>query len=147
MLINKNGSTFSVTTLNITVDGPALCHSEDPEGYLRQRPLACLLISEGNCMIAVGTTSVTTFDQKDLFERLLYLIVYYCALHLTYPKCISISCKLKYSKTPSMTEIQPPLTRRCLVSGSHLLIDSLFDSSCLSLSDFVLAFFGKVVQM
>ncbi|XP_039898949.1 uncharacterized protein LOC120740565 [Simochromis diagramma] len=65
--------------------------SEDPEGYLRQRPLACpvLLVSEGNCMIAVGTTPVSTFDRKDLNEGLLYLMAYYYALHLTYPKCIS----------------------------------------------------------
>ncbi|XP_026024935.1 uncharacterized protein LOC113034299 isoform X1 [Astatotilapia calliptera] len=61
--------------------------SEDPEGYLRQRPLACpvLLVSEGNCMIAVGTTPVSTFDRKDLNEELLYLMAYYYALHLTYP--------------------------------------------------------------
>nr|XP_054590988.1 uncharacterized protein LOC129154791 isoform X1 [Nothobranchius furzeri] len=65
--------------------------SEDPEDYLRQRPLACpvLLVSEGNCMIAVGTTPVSTFDRKDLNEGLLYLMAYYYALHLTYPKCIS----------------------------------------------------------
>lgn len=64
--------------------------SEDSEGYLRQRPLACpvLLVSEGNCMIAVGTTPVSTFDRKDLNEGLLYLMAYYYALHLTYPKCI-----------------------------------------------------------
>ncbi|XP_041848115.1 uncharacterized protein LOC121644314 [Melanotaenia boesemani] len=65
--------------------------SEDPEGYLRQRPRSCpvVLVSEGNCMIAVGTKPVTTFDQKDLYEGLLYLMAYYYALHLTYPKCIS----------------------------------------------------------
>ncbi|XP_076852804.1 uncharacterized protein LOC143508162 [Brachyhypopomus gauderio] len=65
--------------------------SEDHEGYLRRRPLACpvLLVSEGNCMIAVGTTPVTTFDRKYLYEGLLYLMAYYYALHLTYPKYIS----------------------------------------------------------
>ncbi|KAL4007497.1 hypothetical protein ACER0C_001349 [Sarotherodon galilaeus] len=68
-----------------------LQYSMYPEGYLRQRPLACpvLLVSEGNCMIAVGTTPVSTFDRKDLNEGLLYLMAYYYALHLTYPKCIS----------------------------------------------------------
>lgn len=40
-------------------------------------------------MIAVGTTPVSTFDRKDLNGGLLYLMAYYYALHLTYPKCIS----------------------------------------------------------
>ncbi|KAG7453302.1 hypothetical protein MATL_G00264740 [Megalops atlanticus] len=78
---------------------PALYHlrswvqatSKDPEGYLRQRPLLCpvLLVTEENCMIAIGCTPVTTFDSGRLHEGLLVLMAYYYALHLTYPKCIS----------------------------------------------------------
>lgn len=73
----------------------ALCHvlktAEDPEGFLQQRTLSCpvLLISNDNCMIAVGNTPVTTFASAKLNEGLLYLMAYYYALHLTYPKCIS----------------------------------------------------------
>ncbi|KAG7477277.1 hypothetical protein MATL_G00092890 [Megalops atlanticus] len=65
--------------------------SKDPEGYLCQQPLLCpvLLVTEENCMIAIGCTPVTTFDSGRLHEGLLYLMAYYYALHLTYPKCIS----------------------------------------------------------
>ncbi|XP_035805246.2 uncharacterized protein LOC118470462 [Amphiprion ocellaris] len=68
-----------------------LTTSEDPDCFLRQRPLSCpfVLVSEDNCMIAVGSTPVTTFDREDLYEGLLYVMAYYYALHLTYPKCIS----------------------------------------------------------
>lgn len=40
-------------------------------------------------MIAIGNTPVTTFTMDRLNEGLLYLMAYYYALHLTYPKCIS----------------------------------------------------------
>ena len=40
-------------------------------------------------MIALGNTPVTTFDRRDFYEGLLYVMAYYYALHLTYPKCIS----------------------------------------------------------
>ncbi|XP_051799003.1 uncharacterized protein LOC127537744 [Acanthochromis polyacanthus] len=65
--------------------------AEDPEGYLQQRPLMCpvLLISKENCMIAIDNTPVTTFPKPKLDEGLLYLMAYYYAMHLTYPKCIS----------------------------------------------------------
>ncbi|XP_049897482.1 uncharacterized protein LOC126388390 isoform X2 [Epinephelus moara] len=68
-----------------------LTTSEDPYCLLRQRPLSCpfVLLSEDNCMIAVGSTPVTTFDREDLCEGLLYIMAYYYAFHLTYPKCIS----------------------------------------------------------
>ncbi|KAJ7988603.1 hypothetical protein DPEC_G00325260 [Dallia pectoralis] len=50
--------------------------SEDPDAYLSQRPLFCpvLLVYEGNCMIAIGNTPVTTFDKKKIDEGLLYLL-------------------------------------------------------------------------
>ncbi|KAG8013679.1 hypothetical protein GBF38_022160 [Nibea albiflora] len=65
--------------------------SEDPDGFLRQRPLSCpvVLVSEDNCMIAIGNMPVTTFNSERFNEGLLYLMAYYYALHLTYPKCIS----------------------------------------------------------
>lgn len=39
-----------------------------------------------NCMLAVGTTP---FSQEDLHEGVLYLMAYYYALHLVYPKCVA----------------------------------------------------------
>ncbi|CAG5893726.1 unnamed protein product, partial [Menidia menidia] len=68
-----------------------LTTSEDPDGFLRQRPLSCpvVLVSEENCMIAIGNMPVTTFNIERFDEGLLYLMAYYYALHLTYPKCIS----------------------------------------------------------
>ncbi|KAM3615164.1 uncharacterized protein V6R79_024334 [Siganus canaliculatus] len=65
--------------------------SEDPDGFLHQRPLSCpvVIVSESNCMIAIGNMPVTTFNTERLNEGLLYLMAYYYALHLTYPKCIS----------------------------------------------------------
>ncbi|KAM7420117.1 hypothetical protein PAMA_014701 [Pampus argenteus] len=68
-----------------------LTTSEDPDGFLRQRPLSCpvVLVSEDNCMIAIGNMPVTTFNTERFNEGLLYLMAYYYALHLTYPKCIS----------------------------------------------------------
>ncbi|KAJ4923582.1 hypothetical protein JOQ06_021493 [Pogonophryne albipinna] len=64
---------------------------EDPETFLRQRSLSCpvVLVSEENCMIAVGSTPLTTFQKVQFDEGLLYLMAYYYAMHLTYPKCIS----------------------------------------------------------
>ena len=40
-------------------------------------------------MIAIGNMPVTTFNIERFDEGLLYLMAYYYALHLTYPKCIS----------------------------------------------------------
>ncbi|KAJ8401495.1 hypothetical protein AAFF_G00384140 [Aldrovandia affinis] len=48
-----------------------------------------VVVSEDNCMIAIGSTPVATFDSERFHEGLLYLMAYYYALHLTYPKCIS----------------------------------------------------------
>ncbi|KAI3374113.1 hypothetical protein L3Q82_005929 [Scortum barcoo] len=45
-----------------------LATSEDPDGFLLQRPLSSpvLLVSEDNCMIAIGNTPVTTFTMDRL---------------------------------------------------------------------------------
>ncbi|KAM7423435.1 hypothetical protein PAMA_011140 [Pampus argenteus] len=85
----------TMPTKKLGLSSEALFHvlttSEDPDGFLRQRPLSCpvVLVSEDNCMIAIGNMPVTTFNTERLNEGLLYLMAYYYALHLTYPKCIS----------------------------------------------------------
>ncbi|KAK7150817.1 hypothetical protein R3I93_011927 [Phoxinus phoxinus] len=65
--------------------------TENPDSFLKGRPLfsPVLIVSEDNCMLAIGTTPVTTFPQEDLHEGVLYLMAYYYALHLVYPKCIA----------------------------------------------------------
>ncbi|TNN54025.1 hypothetical protein EYF80_035758 [Liparis tanakae] len=52
-----------------------LATSEDPNGFMQQRPLSSpvLLVSEDNCMIAIGKTPVTTFPMDRLNEGLLYV--------------------------------------------------------------------------
>ncbi len=40
-------------------------------------------------MVVVGTTPVLTFDKDLLHEGPLYLLAYYYAFHLTYPKFLS----------------------------------------------------------
>lgn len=40
-------------------------------------------------MVVVGTTPVLTFDKDLLYEGPLYLLAYYYAFHLTYPKCLA----------------------------------------------------------
>jgi len=40
-------------------------------------------------MVVVGTTPVVTFEKDLLHEGLLYLLAYYYAFHLTYPRCIA----------------------------------------------------------
>ncbi|KAI7789478.1 hypothetical protein IRJ41_007726 [Triplophysa rosa] len=65
--------------------------TEDPTIYLQKRPLfsPVLLFDGSNCLIAIGTTPITTFAKEDLREGLLYLMAYYYTLHLTYPKCVA----------------------------------------------------------
>ncbi|KAI5099331.1 hypothetical protein C0J45_11470 [Silurus meridionalis] len=76
-------------------ESEALLHvlmpSEDPNTYLQRRPLSCpvLIVDKENCMVAIGTTPVATFPKNHLHEGALYLMAYYYALHLTYPKCIA----------------------------------------------------------
>ncbi|KAJ8349298.1 hypothetical protein SKAU_G00244280 [Synaphobranchus kaupii] len=67
-----------------------LTPSEDPDAFLHRRTLSSplMFISEDNCMLAIGTTPVTTFEKDLLHEGPPYLMAYYYALHLTYPKCI-----------------------------------------------------------
>ncbi|KAG1935728.1 hypothetical protein F2P79_019032 [Pimephales promelas] len=64
---------------------------EDPTIYLQKRSLSSpVIIFDGsNCLLAIGTTPITTFAKEDLSEGLLYLMAYYYTLHLTYPKCVA----------------------------------------------------------
>lgn len=40
-------------------------------------------------MVVVGTSPILTFDKDLLYEGPLYLLAYYYAFHLTYPKCLA----------------------------------------------------------
>lgn len=64
---------------------------EDPNGYLKKRPLSCpvLIVSPSNCLLAVGDVPIMTFPKDKVTEGALYLMAYYYTLHLTYPKCIA----------------------------------------------------------
>ncbi|CAI5695143.1 unnamed protein product [Oreochromis niloticus] len=56
----------------------------------RRSSVSPVQLFEGSrCLIAVGTTPITTFATDDLGEGLLYLMAYYYTLHLTYPKCVA----------------------------------------------------------
>ncbi|KAL7402141.1 hypothetical protein ABVT39_010360 [Epinephelus coioides] len=65
--------------------------TEDPTIYLQKRPLSSpLLLFDGSCcLVAIGTTPITTFAKEELGEGLLYLMAYYYTIHLTYPRCVA----------------------------------------------------------
>ena len=65
--------------------------TEDPDCFLNQRPLASpvLLVGDGNCLLCIGTMPVFSFEKADFAKGIMYLMAYYYALHLTYPKCLS----------------------------------------------------------
>ncbi|XP_030601117.1 uncharacterized protein LOC115791134 [Archocentrus centrarchus] len=65
--------------------------AEDPAIYLQRRSLfsPVLLFDGSHCIMAIGTTPITTFAKEDLCQGLLYLMAYYYTLHLTYPKCVA----------------------------------------------------------
>ncbi|KAI4894750.1 hypothetical protein NFI96_033825, partial [Prochilodus magdalenae] len=68
-----------------------LMPSENAAAFLGRHPLSSplLLIDQENCMITIGKNPVTTFPKDLLHEGILYVMAYYYALHLTYPKCIA----------------------------------------------------------
>lgn len=68
-----------------------LQETEDPNSYLKKRPLSCpvLIVGPSNCLLAVGDVAITTFPKDKLTEGALYLMAYYYTLHLTYPKCVA----------------------------------------------------------
>ncbi|KAI4881948.1 hypothetical protein NFI96_017380, partial [Prochilodus magdalenae] len=65
--------------------------SENAAAFLGRHPLSCplLLIHQENCMIAIGKNPVTAFPKDLLHKGFLYVMAFYYALHLTYPKCIA----------------------------------------------------------
>ncbi|XP_014829958.1 PREDICTED: uncharacterized protein LOC106908392 [Poecilia mexicana] len=65
--------------------------AEDPNTFLQARPLLSpvVVISETNCVLAIGTMPVLIFPKEDICSSLLYIMACYYTFHLTYPKCIS----------------------------------------------------------
>lgn len=64
---------------------------EDPNDYLKKCPLSCpvLIVSSSTCLLAVGDVPITTLPKDKVTEGVLYLMAYYYALHLTYPRCVA----------------------------------------------------------
>ncbi|KAF4115355.1 hypothetical protein G5714_002844 [Onychostoma macrolepis] len=92
LLLFPSGSTAQKKQVPIS---EALFHvltpSEDPDTYIHRRAFSTpvLLVGEENCMVVIGTTPVLTFDKDLLHEGPLYLLAYYYAFHVTYPKCLA----------------------------------------------------------
>ncbi|XP_066533784.1 uncharacterized protein [Hoplias malabaricus] len=65
--------------------------TEDPNTYLQRRPIfsPVLMVCDSNCMLAIGSSPVTTFPKENIDTGVLYLLAYYYTFHLTYPKCIA----------------------------------------------------------
>ncbi|KAI4888329.1 hypothetical protein NFI96_028573, partial [Prochilodus magdalenae] len=65
--------------------------TENPNTYLQRRPIfsPVLIICDSNCMLAIGSTPVTTFPKENIDTGVLYLLAYYYTFHLTYPKCLA----------------------------------------------------------
>ncbi|CAL9696058.1 unnamed protein product [Knipowitschia caucasica] len=65
--------------------------TEDPDSVLQKRSLPCpVVVFDGSkCVIAVGNLPITTFDKEKLGEAMIYVMAYFYALHLTYPKCVA----------------------------------------------------------
>ncbi|CAJ1050794.1 hypothetical protein KUCAC02_001961 [Xyrichtys novacula] len=64
---------------------------KDPNAYLKKRPLSCpvLLVSESNCLLAIGDEPIHTLLRCEAVDGVLYLMANYYAIHLTYPKCVA----------------------------------------------------------
>ena len=78
---------FLISFIVLSIDQPM----EDPNIFLRQRPMTTpvVLVGEDNCQLCIGTMPVMTFAREDFHKGLIYLMAYYYALHLMYPKCAS----------------------------------------------------------
>ncbi|KAM4550138.1 uncharacterized protein V3H82_019326 [Fundulus diaphanus] len=65
--------------------------TEAPDVYLRRRPLATpfILVGEEDCFLCAGNAPVVSFGRSRLAESVLYVMAYYYAFHMTYPKCVS----------------------------------------------------------
>nr|XP_033945851.1 uncharacterized protein LOC117451579 [Pseudochaenichthys georgianus] len=64
---------------------------EDPNSYLKKRPLPCpvLIVSSSSCLLAIGDAPIATFPKQDIAVGAIYLMAYYYAFHLTYPKGVA----------------------------------------------------------
>ena len=68
-----------------------LKEKEDPNAYLKKRPLSCpvLIVSESNCLLAIGDEPIHTLPKCEVADGVVYLMAYYYTLHLRYPKCVA----------------------------------------------------------
>ncbi|KAF7704868.1 hypothetical protein HF521_021940 [Silurus meridionalis] len=76
------------TVSDYDADSSASTPSDDPDTYIHRCMFSSpvLLVGEENCIVVVGTTPVLTFYKDLLHEGPLYLLAYYHAFYLTYPK-------------------------------------------------------------
>ena len=73
--------------------------TEDPETFLNRRPLTTplVLVDENqDAFLCIGTDAIP-FPKRYLGDAALYIIAYYYALHMTYPKCVA--CVLSILQT------------------------------------------------
>lgn len=102
-----------------------LQETEDPDSYLKKRPLSCpvLIVGSSYCLLAVGDVAITILDK--LTESALYFMAYYYTLHLTYPKCVATLLSIIQRGRPlrQNPEISLRLTRRVWLSGKLLLVN------------------------
>ncbi|KAI4879082.1 hypothetical protein NFI96_025011, partial [Prochilodus magdalenae] len=91
--------------------------TENPNTYLQRRPIfsPVQIICDSNCMLAIGSTPVTTFPKENIDTGVLYLLAYYYIFHLTYPKCLA-TLRQKFCRMPFMIGMQlHPTKKLCLV--------------------------------
>ncbi|XP_060780404.1 extracellular calcium-sensing receptor-like [Neoarius graeffei] len=74
--------------------------TEDPGVYLRRWPLATpfVLVGEGDCFLCAGNAPVASFPRSGLGESILYIMAYYYAFHMTYPKCVASVLSIRQTK-------------------------------------------------
>ncbi|KAG1928039.1 hypothetical protein F2P79_023822 [Pimephales promelas] len=106
-----------------------LTPSEDPDTFIHRRVLSSpvLLVGEENCMVVVGTTPVVTFEKDLLHEGLLYLLAYYYAFHLTYPRRTKV-LRGWYSMGPVLFHLSCPVSP--VLSCFTYPVLNLFHLSC-----------------
>ncbi|CAL8282902.1 unnamed protein product [Boreogadus saida] len=87
----------------MTSASEALIHvllpTEDPETFLNRRPLATPLVlvdKNQDAFLCLGTEAIP-LPKRYLGDAGLYIIAYYYALHMTYPKCVA--CVLSIIQT------------------------------------------------
>ncbi|XP_029965818.1 uncharacterized protein LOC115401676 [Salarias fasciatus] len=65
--------------------------AEDANTFLQTRPLSSpvVIVTETNCILAIGTIPVLTFPKEDISDSVMYIMACYYTFHLTYPKCLA----------------------------------------------------------